>query len=397
MRPLHAIFVCLLCLASVGSVWASDPTATTIFADAPVTAFEVPGVDGPISLLAKGDRWWVTGPDGRSRLAKDSAVAALKSTLLAMHSARSLGRNGAPKSTAFDHITPVKWGDQVAEYGAGSRIPGLVYVRLPDGSVHLSRPLPSFPKVASLVDRRLFPDGLFVVDSINLDGPRGVVHATKKFGVWRLTVPDPSTANGAAVEGWLALLASVSGDPLAEKQGFTPITGGTLTTLSGADGESLKLTLRGDGRIALAGDHYQLDPLNTPLVPRRFDWMQHHLLQVSAEQVTGLQVRQGEVLRSFSLETNGRWREKSSGKVYRSWVSDLFSLLAPLKAVGLWQADLEVLGEAQRELRLWQGDTILATVELWRDGDDRWWARGGETVFVYEIDPALATHLGRLF
>jgi len=240
---------------------------------------------------------------------------------------------------------------------------------------------------------------LFAVDDINLDGPRGLLHATKKFGTWRLTVPDPATANDTAVAAWLALLASASCDPLAGRKitADAPIVGGTQVTLSGEDGESLKLVLRGDGYIAMGGDAYQLDPLDAPLVPQRFDWMQHELLRVLSEQVTGLQVRQGEALRSFSLGDDGKWLEKSTGKVYRSWVNDLFTHLAPLDAVGLWPAEPEALGEAQRELRLWRDAAILATVELWHDDDDRWWARGGETVFIYEIDPALAIHLGRLF
>lgn len=392
MRGLLHIGVLLIASLLAVPLWAADDRlpGRAVFAASDGGAIQIS--DGP-SLTPKGERWWV-GDGDRNRLAATQGVATLRSLLEGLRTERSLGRHGHVKAGAFDHPVVVQWGDQRAEYGATSRIPGLIYLRLPNGEVHLSRPLPVFPKAADLVDRRLFPDGLFAVDSINFEGPRGLLHVTKKFGVWRLTVPEPAEAAGGVVDAWLAQLAALTGDPITRG---ASMTGGVQATLTGAKNRTLGIGLRGDGLLAMGGEVYQVDPVDRPLVPQRFNWMDKKILSLKVAGVTGLQVRVGEVVRSFSLGEDGKWVEKNTGKVYRSWINDLFGLLAPLNATGLWEGDKAVLGEAQREVRLWQDDTVLASIELWQDGDKRWWVRAGESIAVFEIDPDLATHVGRLF
>jgi hypothetical protein len=394
MRFLLRIFALLLTSLLAPPLWAADDLASgqAVFAPFDGGAIHISG-RANLTLTPKGDRWWVSDGD-RPRLAASEGVDTLRELLEGLRTVRTLGRHGRVKSGAFDNPTVVRWGDQQAEYGAKSRIPGLVYLRLPNGEVHLSHPLSELPETSALVDRRLFPDGMFTMDSINFEGPRGLLHVTKKFGVWRLTVPEPAASAEGVVDAWLAQLSALTGDPVAD---VSSMKGAVQATFTGADGQAFSLGLRGDGLVSMGGEVYQIDPVDRPLVPQRFRWMDKEILSLKASTVTGMQVRVGEVVHSFSQVESGKWVEKDTGKVYRSWVSDLFGLLAPLTAIDLWEKDKSMLGEAQREVRLWREDTVLASIELWQDDDKRWWARAGESIAVFEIEPELANHVGRLF
>jgi hypothetical protein len=294
---------------------------------------------------------------------------------------------------AFARPLRIEWGGRRVEYGGRSRVPGLVYVRLEDGSVHLAPPPPPLPDAARLTDRRLFPDGLPEVEAVNVTGPGGLLHATRKFGVWRLTVPSLSEADDAAVDGWIRAIAALSGDPVA----MPPATQATQATLLTTDGAERRLTLWDGGVVAVDGAAYRVDPPQASLLPERFRWMDKCILRVRPAEITGVQVQQAEKTLVFSQGDAAQWVERGSGRAYKSWMADLFRLLDPLTAHGVRDPDADAMGEAQVEVRLWRGQSVQATVELWMDGAGLWWARGGEDVAVYEITGALPQHLARLF
>jgi hypothetical protein len=133
------------------------------------------------------------------------------------------------------------------------------------------------------------------------------------------------------------------------------------------------------------------------LVPKRFEWMEKRVLTIPGDAITGIQVQQAERTVVLSRRAGGPWVDKETGRVYRTWGTDLFALLSPLPAIGLWGDAPDALGTAQVEVRLWQDRDLVSTIELWMGTDGRWWARGGGGVAVYQIGEALPAHLARLF
>ncbi len=379
--------------ASPSAAWAVqiEPGSRPLFTQTG-GAIAMVSPEGRLTLTPKGERWWVTGPDGQAHLADRTRVEALRSRLAGLRSTRPLGRFGAPREGAFDDPVTIRWGDQQVQYGVLSRVPGLVYLRFGNGDIHLAPPPFEMPDPASLVDRRLFPDGLPEVDSINVTGAGHLLHVTKKFGVWRLTVPDPSNANGPLIDAWLDRISGLTGDPVSPPEnGREPVK----LVLSSSQGPSITLTAWPNGPVALDGGVYRVDWPD--LIPQRFDWMEKVFLRVEKDGITGVNVLQAEESHRFSRGEKHLWRERTSGRAYKTWVKNLFKLLNPLTAIGLYDGDDTTLGEPQVEVQLWQGTDIYATVELWMSDDGRWWARGGETVYIYEIDGALPAHLARLF
>ncbi len=125
--------------------------------------------------------------------------------------------------------------------------------------------------------------------------------------------------------------------------------------------------------------------------------MEKDFLRIPEDEITGVNILQGDESQRFSRGEDNRWRERLSGKVYKTWVKNLFKQLNPVTAIGLYSGDETALGEPQVEVQLWKGDEIYATIELWMGDNGHWWARGGETVYIYEIDGTLPAHLARLF
>ena len=383
--------VLLVVLGYLTTVWAVEPGSRRLFSQTDGT-IEMTSPEGRLTLTPKGPRWWVTGPDGQARLADRGKVDAFRKRLFELRSTRPLGRFGAPREGAFDDPIVIRWGDQEVQYGVLSRVPGLVYLRFGNGDIHLAPPLFDAPDPATLVDRRLFPDGLPKVDSINVTGAGRLLHATQKFGVWRITVPDLSEANGPQIDAWLAHIKELTGDPANSRSAdLEPVK----LVLSSGQKTVTTLTAWPDGRVGLDGGIYQIEWPG--LIPRRFDWMEKDFLRIPEDEITGVNILQGDESQRFSRGEDNRWRERLSGKVYKTWVKNLFKQLNPVTAIGLYSGDETALGEPQVEVQLWKGDEIYATIELWMGDNGHWWARGGETVYIYEIDGTLPAHLARLF
>ncbi|MBI5135929.1 MAG: hypothetical protein HZA24_01195 [Nitrospirae bacterium] len=394
MRAVHLVLALVLALFLAAPALAAGTDAgRAVFADDPRAVIRIDDGRGVLRIAPRGERWYVTGPDGRERLAAGRQVAALRDTLAAAATAWPVAGRARLPEDAFARTLRIEWGARRAEYGGPSRVPGLVYLRLEDGSVHLAPPPPGLPDAARLVDRRLFPDGLPEMAAVNVSGPRGLLHVTRKFGVWRLTVPSLSEADDAAVDGWIRAVAALSGDPVA----MPPAASGTEATLLTASGADLRLTLWDGDVVAMDGEAYRVDPSKVPLLPERFRWMDKRILRVRPAEITGVQVQQAEKTLVFSRGDAADWVERASGHAYKAWMADLFRLLDPLTAVGVRDPDAGDLGEAQVEVRLWRDQSVQATVELWMGGSGRWWARGGEDVTVYEISGALPRHLAHLF
>jgi hypothetical protein len=350
--------------------------------------------DAQVEVTQSGDRWWVTGTDGRRRLADGKAVQALMAYLDGLFTVRPVASFGHPPPDAFARPLTITRAKDVVRVGGPSRIPGLDYVRRGDGSLHLMRPVSLKPSDLQLVDRRLFPDGLGAIDEIDLTGPDIAVHATRRFGPWRLTAPSPSAADGRAIDRWLERLGSLQGDP----SDAPPSPDKAYQIVATAvDGRTLKLTLAPDGRVLLGDVPFEVDGGLKGLIPKRFDWMEKQVLNIPGDAITGIQVQQAERTVVLSRRVGGPWVDKDSGRVYQAWGAELFSLLAPLPAVGLWGDAPDALGTAEVEVRLWQDRDLVSTIELWMGKDGRWWARGGGEVAVYQIGDALPAHLARLF
>lgn len=350
--------------------------------------------DARVEVAEIGGRWWVTGTDGKRRLADARAVGRLMAYLDGLKTERAVAPFGRPRPDAFARTLTIARGKDAVRVGGPSRIPGLSYVRRGDGAVYLMRPVSLDPSSLRLVDRRLFPDGLGAIDEIDLTGPDLAVHVTRRFGPWRLTAPTPSAADGRAIDRWLGRLGALRGDPAAA----APASDDAYQVVATAvDGRSLQIALAPDGRVVLGDVPFEVDGGTEALIPHRFDWMEKRVLSIPGDAITGIQVQQAERTVVLTRRRGGPWVEKNTGRVYRTWGTELFDLLAPLPAVGLWGDSADSLGTAEVEVRLWEDRDLVATIELWMGHDGRWWARGGGSVAVYQIGDALPAHLARLF
>jgi len=386
------------------------PPAEPAAAATPEVPEEVPSSDalfresGPPVVIAEGDarvevtqignRWWVTGTDGRRRLADVKRVRALMNYLDGLATVRPVADFGRPRPDAFADPLTITRGKDAVRLGGPSRIPGLSYVRRGDGRLYLMRPVSLDPATLNLVDRRLFPDGLGAIDEIDLTGPDLAVHVTRRFGPWRLTAPTPSAADGRAVDRWLARLGALKGDPAPS---VPPADASYQVVATATDGRALQLTLAPDGRVVLGDVAFEVDGGTKTLIPARFDWMDKRVLNIPGDAITGIQVQQAERTVVLTRRGAGPWFEKDTGRVYRTWGEELFTLLTPLPAIGLWGDAADALGTAQVEVRLWKDRNLVDTIELWMGPDGRWWARGGGGVAVYQIADDLPAHLARLF
>jgi len=351
--------------------------------------------DGARVEVTRADgRWWVTGTDDQRRLADTAGVERLLAYLDGLSVERKVARFGRPLPDAFARPLAIRVGTDAVRIGGRSRIPGLTYVERGDGALYLARPVDLDPATLHLVDRRLFPDGLGAIDEIDLTGPDLAVHVTRRFGPWRLTAPTPSAADGRAVDRWLARLGALKGDPAPS---VPPADASYQVVATATDGRALQLTLAPDGRVVLGDVAFEVDGGTKTLIPARFDWMDKRVLNIPGDAITGIQVQQAERTVVLTRRGAGPWFEKDTGRVYRTWGEELFTLLTPLPAIGLWGDAADALGTAQVEVRLWKDRNLVDTIELWMGPDGRWWARGGGGVAVYQIADDLPAHLARLF
>jgi hypothetical protein len=388
-----AAWLAALWLAAVPAGAATPVGGLPLFSGGEADFTLVHGSD-KVELERASGRWWVTASDGVRRLADRAGVEALMQRLEALRTVRPVADFGRPAKGAFDTPLVIAQGGRQVQIGAASRIPGLVYARLGDGSLHLMRPVDLDPAALRLVDRRLFPDGLGLVAEIDVNGPGLVMHASHAFGPWRLTAPFPSAADGPRIDAWLSRVASLKGDPSSK-----PMDPGTgyQTVLTGPGGVTQKLVLTRDGRAVLDGTPLDLDGPPGGLVPEHFDWLRKEVIRVPPAGITGIQVQQAESTVVLARHGDEPWAEKDTGKVYKSWVNDLFTYIQPLPAIGLLDGTPDTLGPAQVEVRFWRDAQVAATIELWMDGDGRWWARGGDAVNVFEIPEDLPRHLAKMF
>ena len=385
--------ILLLLLLLAPAAWAGD--------DGPVPLFGT-GADGALSLVTGSEalrlersqgRWWVTGADEIRRLADVGRATDLKARVAALTTARPLGRYGVPLDGAFTRPAMITLGGRSAAIGGNSRIPGLVYVRLDDDSVHLMQPPSLSVSAADLVDRRLFPDGLGGVTDLNLTGPDIALHATDRFGPWRLTAPTPSAADVAVIDRWLEALAALAGDPAPAPPGDQAVD----VVLTGKKGATRNLSIHPGGIVALDGTVFRVDGGTDALMPTHFDWLHKEVLALTPEGITSIQVQQGEETVAMYLSPEGKWLRKDTGAEYRSWSRDLFGLLASLPATGLKDGDASALGPARVEARLFAGTEVRSSIEMWPAGEDGWWLRGGADLNVYRVPGTLPGHLTRLF
>lgn len=341
----------------------------------------------------EGDRWWVTATDGQKQLADTAGTEALIARIQQLTTVRRVARYGSPQDEAFADATTIRRGGQQVTIGGESRIPGLVYVRLSNGELHLMQPVSLSLSPARLVDRQLFPDGLGKIHEISLTGPDTILSATKKFGDWRLSVPEASAADSKMVDAWLAAIASLSGDPLP---GGLPDGEAYDVVLTDDRGKQINFLLYPGELVAMNGVAFQADPTGQELLPDRFDWMVKEVIQVAEAPLTGIRVTQAEKTITFSRDDRGKWVEKDTGLVFKSWTEDLFAHLSPLPAIGIWEGDLGGMGEPQVVVRLWQDDQVVDALDMWL-AEGRWWARRGDSFFVFEISDQLPEHLSRIF
>jgi hypothetical protein len=188
-------------------------------------------------------------------------------------------------------------------------------------------------------------------------------------------------------------VAALRGDPAAQ-----PVAPGSgfQTVLTGAGGATTSLVLTRDGRAVLDGTPLDLDGPPEGLVPDHFDWLRKEVIRVPAGGLTGIQVQQGDHTVVLARHGEEPWVQKDTGRVYKSWVTDLFTLLDPLPATGLYDGAADALGDAQLEVRFWREAQVAATIELWQDADGQWWARGGDAVTVFRVPDDLPKHLARI-
>lgn len=347
-----------------------------------------------VEVTRTDGRWWVTGTDNQRRLADADGVERLLAYLDGLSVERRVAPFGRPRPEAFARPLAIRMGTDDVRVGGPSRIPGLSYVERGDGAVYLARPVNLDPATLRLVDRRLFPNGLGAIDEIDLTGPDVALHASRKFGPWRLTAPAPSPADRDAIDRWLAGLAALKGDPA---QVPPDDAGAYQAVLTSVEGRTLRIGLLPDGRVTLGGLAFAADGGTGGLIPDRFAWMEKTVVRVPGDGITGIQVQQAERTVVLTRRGGGPWVEKGTGQIYKSWATDLFAFLDPLKAKELRPESAPSLGTAQVEVRLWKDRELLATVELWMGKDGRWWARAGEDMSVYEIAGDLPEHLARLF
>ena len=345
-----------------------------------------------ITLSFEKGRWWITGADLRRHIADRVAVEQLFERLATLKAERSVGRYGQVPDDAFAAPVTVVWGDQQIQIGGPSRIPGLRYGHLTDGSLHLLGPLDLPRSIDGLVDRRLFPQGIGMVTEVNISGPRHLLHASRKEGSWRLTAPQASRMEPQVVDDWLAQLLTLQGDPVPEAIREEQMA----VQLIRADGPLIEMAFLDDNVVALAGETFQIDTPQ-PTLPRYFDWMEKQIVDIAPGDITGIQVQHEDTTRVFQRNERRQWIDRISGLRYRTWTTRLFELLAPLTATGLLDEVPENLGPADLEIRLWKGKSVFSTIELWPSEEGVWRCRGGDGLFVFEVDKALATHLQKLF
>lgn len=346
-----------------------------------------------MTIENEGDRWWVSAADGSRQLADADGAQALIDRVQQLTTVRRVARYGFPQDEAFANATTIRRGRQQVTIGGESRIPGLVYVRLSNGDLYLMQPVSLSLSAAKLVDRQLFPGGLGKTREISLTGSDTVVHATKKFGDWRLSVPESSAADGKVVDAWLGAISSLTGDPAP---GGMPDGDAYNVVLTDENGKKINFLIYPGELVAMDGVAFQADPTGQDLLPDRFAWMVKEVIQVAEAPLTGIRVSQAEKTITFARDERGKWVEKDTGLVFRSWTDDLFAHMNPLPAIGIWEGDLGAMGEPQVVVRLWKGSKVVDALDMWMT-DDRWWARRGDSVFVFEISDKLPEHLSRIF
>ncbi|MDH5527949.1 MAG: DUF4340 domain-containing protein [Nitrospirota bacterium] len=362
-----------------------------LFAPDPVAPITITGAERPLQLTFREGRWWVQVA-GKSQLADRDLVRAVIDTLTGMTVERPLDDRGRPIDDAFSSPLRISWGSQQAEIGARSRIPGLVYVRAPDGRFYLMR-RPRIEIPADMVDRRIFPDGLSDTREINISGGNRALHAKTNRGTWHLSVPSPSSADDREVNQWLDRLEALKGDPVPEVDASKVFYQIILTDAHGAT-DSFGLST--DGYVRVGNVVFNTDKVRGRLIPTHFDWVDKAIVRYKEEDITGFEAESGEIRRTF-VRKKDKWTDKDSGTIYHQWTQDLFDLLNPLRAESVRVGDPADLGEALMEVRLWQGKKIATSIEFWLDEEGRWWVRGGPTDLLYEIDPDLPLHLTILF
>lgn len=396
-RGIGVVTAALVCvLGPWPGVRAAEPGAegVALFRGGDTSLVEIALGATRVRLEAGDGRWWVTDADGPRRLADRGGVEALLAALDGLRTVRPVARFGEPLPAAFAAPLVITRGRERVRIGGASRIPGLIYARLGDGSLHLMRPVRLDPAALRLVDRRLFPDGLGAVTEIDLSGPDLVLHLSREFGPWRFTAPTPSAAEDPAIEAWLSRLAALRGDPAPK-----PVPEGEryAATLTREGQGPVKLALSHAGQVVIDGTALAVDGPADGLVPVRFDWLEKVVARIRPDGMTGLQVQQAERTVVLARHGDDPWAEKGTGKVFKGWAAELFAHLDPLPAIGLWEGASDPLGTADVEVRLWREAALVATIELWMDDDGRWWARGGDSVTVFEIPEDLPRHLARIF
>lgn len=387
-----AVWGLLLCLAWAGAAHAEG--GTPLFPAGEPEAVRIDTGTDQVQLDRVDGRWWVTGKDGDKHLADRRGVEELLGWMRNLETVRSVARFGTPREDAFMAPVTLSWGRNKALIGDESRIPGLVYVRAPDGKLHLMYPVRPTFTVSKLIDRRLFPDGLGKVEEIDLSAQDRVLHATRKFGAWRLTAPVPSAADGTKVDAWLAAVEKLKGDPVPYPPESESVYESVLTM---AEGDPVSFAVRSDGTVRLGKVVFRVEGEADDLLPRHYDWVRKDPLRLNASDVSEIEVQNAEETIVFGRDRNGDWVKQSSGQIYRSWTNDLFGFLTPLATIGLREAHVEELGVPQVEVRFWNDGELVTSLELWMGEDGLWWARGGEADFVFEISEELPAHLSKLF
>lgn len=379
-----------LCLSGVAPAMAAG---VVLFSPEPQAPVSVQDGATRMNLEFREGRWWVTTDGGREQLADRAQVRELLAVLVSLVTERTLTERGRPREGAFDAPTIINWGEQRVEIGGESRIPGLVYARLPDGSLHLmERPQLPLPR-GGVVNRHLFPEDMDKVREIDISGADLALHAVLAGDAWRLTAPAVSPAETDAVAAWLRLLNALSGDPVSAPEGKPAFFDVILTDDAG---KTESFALSREGYVRTGKLLFRTDPVRGKLLPSHMDWLLKQVVSINDSDITGFEVESGDSTRGF-LRRSGNWTDRDSGTVYRRWAEEMLQMIAPLKAISARMGDTGSLGESMMEVRLWKGKKNVTSLEFWLDDEGRWWVHGGETDLLYEIKPDLPLHLTILF
>jgi len=319
-------------------------------------------------------------------------VAQLLADLKALHTRRPLAWYGEPIPGAFDHPVTLRWGWRKVTIGGPARVPGMVYVRLSNGSLHLMRTPTLAPSARNLLDRRLFPHGIGRIMEIDLTGPGTALHAKRVSDGWRLTAPVPSAADSLAIGWWLTQLATLTGEPGPPP----PRTKGWDLTLTDQDGVTLSAHFTADGMATIGENGWRMDDDPKSVLPDRFRFMAKEVMHLDASAITALQVQKGDRIRYADLTPKG-WLMRDNGLYYNRWAKGFFARLSPYGAAGVVSGDGLEMGPATLEVRMLNGKVVAATLELWRMKDRGWRARGGEKVTIFEVDGEMAKYIEKLF